>query len=147
MRDVTMAASRQRRSIWWWFWTYFVVDTFHTTLFSHVIIGIGHGREGVTATTPEWFIVRRRDVPRALLLRSRDVPAPDNKSLGCCCRNSLPTVINPLKIIPCQTNNKYRGQLLLSFTVISEVYKFFFIRNKTTFTRWCFTQQGSFGTW
>ena len=27
--------------------------------------------------------------------RSRDVPAPDNKSLGCCCRNSLPTVINP----------------------------------------------------
>ena len=26
---------------------------------------------------------------------SRDVPAPDNKSLGCCCRNSLPTVINP----------------------------------------------------
>ena len=26
---------------------------------------------------------------------SRDVPAPDNKSLGCCCRNSRPTVINP----------------------------------------------------
>ena len=26
---------------------------------------------------------------------SRDVPAPDNKKLGCCCRNSLPTVINP----------------------------------------------------
>ena len=32
---------------------YFVVNTFHTTLFSHVIIGIDHGREGVTATTPE----------------------------------------------------------------------------------------------
>ena len=48
----------------------FVVNTFHTTLFSHVIIGIDHGRS--------------------------DVPAPDNKSLGCCCRNSLPTVINPL---------------------------------------------------
>ena len=33
-------------------------------------------------------------------LRSRDVPAPDNKSLGCCCRNSLPTVINPLSDTP-----------------------------------------------
>ena len=32
----------------------------------------------------------------SLELRCRDVPAPDNKSLGCCCRNSLPTVINPL---------------------------------------------------
>ena len=31
----------------------------------------------------------------SLELRSRDVPAPDNKSLGCCCRNSLPTVVNP----------------------------------------------------
>ena len=29
--------------------------------------GIDHGREGVTATTPEWFVVRRRDVPRAQL--------------------------------------------------------------------------------
>ena len=28
-------------------------------------------------------------------LRSRDVPAPDNKSRGCCCRDSRPTVINP----------------------------------------------------
>ena len=26
---------------------------------------------------------------------SRDVPAPDNKSRGCCCHNSLPIVINP----------------------------------------------------
>ena len=25
-----------------------------------------------------------------------DVPATDNKSRGCCCRNSLPTVIHPL---------------------------------------------------
>ena len=31
----------------------------------------------------------------SLELRSRDVPAPDNKSLGCCCRNFLRTVINP----------------------------------------------------
>ena len=31
----------------------------------------------------------------SLELRSRDVPAPDNKSRGCCCRNSLLTVINP----------------------------------------------------
>ena len=61
MRDVTMEASRQRRSIWWWFWTYFVVNTCNITLFSHV-------------------------------------PAPDNKSLGCCCHNSLPTVINSLII-------------------------------------------------
>ena len=29
-------------------------------------------------------------------LRFRDIPAPDNISLGCCCRNSLLTVINPL---------------------------------------------------
>ena len=34
----------------------------------------------------------------SLELRSRDVPAPDNKSLRCCCRNSLSTVINPLKL-------------------------------------------------
>ena len=84
-----MEASRRRRSIWWWFWTYFVLSTCNITLFSHVIIGIDHGREGVTATTPEWFVVRRRDVSRA----------QDNKSLGCCCRNSLPTVINPLNIV------------------------------------------------
>ena len=31
----------------------------------------------------------------SLELRSRDVLAPDNKSRGCCCRNSLPTVYNP----------------------------------------------------
>ena len=30
------------------------------------------------------------------LLSGGDVPRADNKSLGCCCRNSLPTVINPL---------------------------------------------------
>ena len=29
--------------------------------------GIDHGREGVTAATPEWFVVRRRDVPRKQL--------------------------------------------------------------------------------
>ena len=88
-----MEASRRRRSIWWWFWTYFVVNTFHATLFSNVIIGIDHGRSGVTATTPSWFVVRRQE------LRSRDVPALDNKSLGCCCRNSRPTVINPLNTV------------------------------------------------
>ena len=44
---------------WWIFWTYFVVNTLHTKLFSHVIIGIDHGRSGVTATTPSWFVVRR----------------------------------------------------------------------------------------
>ena len=54
-----MEASRRRRSIWWWFWTYFVVNTCNITLFSHVIIGIDHGRSGVTATTPSWFVVRR----------------------------------------------------------------------------------------
>ena len=52
-----MEASRRRSSIWW-FWTYFVVNTFDTTLFSHVIIGIDHDREGVTATTPSWFVVQ-----------------------------------------------------------------------------------------
>ena len=87
-----MEASRWRCSIWWWFWAYFVINTFHTTLFSHVIIGIDHGRLGVTATTPEWFVVRRG--------RPSSVLAPDNKSLGCCCRNSLPTVINPLNTNP-----------------------------------------------
>ena len=30
----------------------FVVNTFDTTFFSHVIIGVDHGRERVTATTP-----------------------------------------------------------------------------------------------
>ena len=65
MRDITMEASRWRHSIWWWFWTHFVVNTCNITLFSHVIIGIDHGRSG-------------------------------NKSRGCCCHNSIPTVINPL---------------------------------------------------
>ena len=49
---------RRRRSIWWWFWKYFVVNTCNITFFSHVIIGIDHGRLGVTATTPSWFVVR-----------------------------------------------------------------------------------------
>ena len=31
---------------------FFVVNTCNITLFSHVIIGIDHGRSGVTATTP-----------------------------------------------------------------------------------------------
>ena len=35
-------------------------------------------------------------LPIITWLHSRDVPAPDNKSLGYCCRNSRPTVINPL---------------------------------------------------
>ena len=30
---------------------YFVVNTFDTTLLSHVIIGIDHGQSGVTTTT------------------------------------------------------------------------------------------------
>ena len=81
MHDVTMEASRGRCSICWWFWTYFVVNTCNMTLFSHVIIGIDHGRSGVTATTLSWFVVRR---------------GRPNKSLGCCCGNSLPTIINPL---------------------------------------------------
>ena len=46
---------------------YFVVSTCNITLFSHVIIRIDHGR---SATTPVWFVVRRRDVPRAQLLAS-----------------------------------------------------------------------------
>ena len=41
-------------------------------------------------SSPSWFVLE---------LRSRDVPAPDNKSLGGCCRNSLPIVINPLRNI------------------------------------------------
>ena len=62
-----MEASRRRRSIGGWFWTYVVVNAFDTKLFSHVLIGIDHGRDGVTATTPSWFVVRRRDVPRVQL--------------------------------------------------------------------------------
>ena len=34
MRDVTMDASRQSRSIWWRFWTYFAVNTFDTKLYN-----------------------------------------------------------------------------------------------------------------
>ena len=30
------------------------------------------------------------------LLSGGDVPAPSNKSLGCCCHKSRPTMINPL---------------------------------------------------
>ena len=30
-----MEASRKCRLIWWWFWTYFVVNMFDTKLFSH----------------------------------------------------------------------------------------------------------------
>ena len=45
---------------------------------------------------------------------SRDVPAPDNKSLGCCCRthgNSRPTVINPL-------NNTHKENRNRSYTYL-----------------------------
>ena len=37
----------RRRLIWWRLWTCFVVSTFDTKLFIHVIIGIDHGRSGV----------------------------------------------------------------------------------------------------
>ena len=37
----------RRRLIWWRLWTCFVVSTFDTKLFIHVIIGIYHGRSGV----------------------------------------------------------------------------------------------------
>ena len=54
-----MEASVQRYSMWLWFWMYFVLNTFDTKLFSHVIIRIDHGWSGVMATTPLWFVVRR----------------------------------------------------------------------------------------
>ena len=92
MCDVTTEASRQRHSIWWWFWTYFVENTLDTKLFGHDMIKIDQGREGVTATTPSWFVV--------------------NKSLGCCCRNSLPTIINPLN----------KTLTLLSFAIHAKNY-------------------------
>ena len=38
-------------------------------------------------------------VGTSLELRSRNVPVPHNNSLGCCCRNPLPTVINPLSYL------------------------------------------------
>ena len=38
-------------------------------------------------------------VGTSLELRSLDVPGPDNKSFECCCRNSRPTVINPLNTL------------------------------------------------
>ena len=37
---------------YWRFWKYFVVNTFDSKLFSHVIIVIHDGRSGVTTTTP-----------------------------------------------------------------------------------------------
>ena len=69
-----------------------VVNMFHTKFFSHVIIGIDHGRSWVTATTSSWLVVWRGRPESA----ARGMSPPDNKSLGCCCRNSRPTVINPL---------------------------------------------------
>ena len=74
---------------------YFVINAFHTKVFSHVIIGIDQGRSGVTATTP---LVICCPAGTSLELRSQDVPAPDNKSLRCCRRNSHSTVINPLNL-------------------------------------------------
>ena len=53
-----LEASRRSRLIWWWFWTYFDVNTFDTKLFSHVMIGIDHSWLEVTATTPSWFVVQ-----------------------------------------------------------------------------------------
>ena len=44
------------------------------------------------------FVANTCNITLFSQLRSRDVPAPDNKSRGCCCRNSLPTVINPLSM-------------------------------------------------
>ena len=44
-RKVTIEASRPRRSIWWWFWTYFVVNTIDTKLINRVSGLITVGRE------------------------------------------------------------------------------------------------------
>ena len=61
----------------------------YNVFFSHVIIGIDRVISCPAGTYLE--------------LRSRDVPAPDNKSLGYCCRNYLPTVINTLVRTVCIT--------------------------------------------
>ena len=61
---------------------YFVVNTFYTTLFSHVVIGIDHGRSGVD-------LLSGGDVPRAALSGR---PGAGQQI------NSRPTVINPLNI-------------------------------------------------
>ena len=66
MRDVTMEASGRRRwrLIWRRFWTYFVVNSFHTKLFSHVIFGTFRrwttNHLSVVAVTPSqpWSIYR-----------------------------------------------------------------------------------------
>ena len=113
-----MEASRRRRSIWWWFWTYFVVNTCNITFFSHVIIGIDYGRSGVTATTPSWLVVRR----------GRPSSAPDNKSLGCCCRNSPPTVINPLSKPMSPEQYHIKAMQMIFWNIFS--YKNFYISIK-----------------
>ena len=87
-----MEVSKRRCSIWWWFWTYVVVNMVDTKLFNYGIIGIDHGRSGVTAATPSWFVVRRgRPLSCAL-----GMSLCCRNSLGCCCRNSLSPVIYPL---------------------------------------------------
>ena len=59
------------------------------------------------AVTSMWWEARLSDTHLTMMnalrgdisgdeLCSRDVPVPDNKSLGCCWCNSLPTMINPL---------------------------------------------------
>ena len=72
---IAFADPSRRCRIWWIFWTYFVLKRFDLKLFNHVVIR----------------------------LRSRDVPASDDKSPGCCGCNSLSTMFNPLNTS--STNN------------------------------------------
>ena len=99
-----MEASRRRRSIWWWFWTYFAVNTFDRTLFSHVIIGIDHGRSGVTATITSWFVVRRGHPESAARGMSRR--RTTNYSGVVAVTPSRPWLI-PLIELPCHLRHAY----------------------------------------
>ena len=70
---------RPRRSIWGWFWTYFAVNYISSRS------GGSYGNSSLVICC---------QTGTSLKLRSR--PCAGQKSLGCCCRNCFPTVINHL---------------------------------------------------
>ena len=86
---------------------YLVINKIDTTLFSDVIIEIDHGRSGGSYGNNILMICYPAGAP--LELRFWDVPAPDNKSLGCCCCNTLLTAINPLIICPNEPDHDITG--------------------------------------
>ena len=93
MHDVTMVASRRRRSTWWRLWKFFLLEIL---FIQRCLVSFDHGRSGVMATAPSRFVFT------ALSGRTSR-----RRTTNHYCRNSRPTVTNPLNSIYAYIGNKY----------------------------------------